>query len=86
MRELETLLLTMTAHGKPNLSLTSTGWHCGVDMTVPHTGVAVTVRSEFNHITPLEAAQACMDRIRAIGATEARERALSAKAEGIGHG
>lgn len=72
MADLETLLLTMTAHGKPSVTLTSRGWHCGVDMTVPHTGVAVSVRSGFDHLTPLEAAQVCMDRIHAVASKNAR--------------
>lgn len=72
MADLETLLLAMTAHGKPAVSLTTSGWHCRVEMTVPHVGVGVTVTSEYRHVTPLEAAQTCMDRIRAVASNSPR--------------
>lgn len=60
---LESLLDAMSRYGKPGVSMENRGWHCRCEMHVASEGTSFTVRSEFDHKTPLIAAQLCMERI-----------------------
>lgn len=61
--DLETMLMRLAAIGRPALSqMAEGGWHCRFEYPAPE-GVTAMVRSEFNHRTPQEALQCCIDRL-----------------------
>jgi hypothetical protein len=60
---LEEHLEHMKYYGKPRVSLISNGWYCTVEMNTNTTGTSFDVKSEFDHLTPVEAAKQCHERI-----------------------
>jgi len=57
------LLAELTAIGRPRLSRMNSGlWHCSIQFPAPE-GVTAEVCSEFNHSSPDEALQCCIDRL-----------------------
>ncbi len=66
MADLEQILLHLCRFGRPRLSRMDRGWHCWVSMHVQAVGAAVEIKSEFDHATPLESAQVCLDRVQAV--------------------
>lgn len=80
MADLEAVLLQLTRHGNPRLSLHDTGWHCRIDMHVAAAGAQFTVASDFNQVTPLSAAEQCAER------SDAMLRGFSDGTKAITHG
>lgn len=66
MDDLEQLLLRLNQFGSPSVSRMRGGWYCVVEMFVQAKGAKVDIKSEFNHSTPTEAAQICLDRVSAV--------------------
>ena len=60
---LEKKLAFLALYGRPRLAKLDEGWHCRLDVLVSGTGVEFSVMSEYNHPTPAEAAQCCMERL-----------------------
>lgn len=61
--DLETMLMSLAAIGRPVLSKMDKGnWHCSFDYPAPE-GVTAQCRSRFDHSTPHEALQCCIDRL-----------------------
>lgn len=71
---LKDVLLDLAKWGKPRVGQygsTHSGWHCWVEVNVTPVGVKFEAKSDFNHATPLEAAQVCrknlLAAVKAIG-------------------
>lgn len=61
--DLENMLMQLAAIGQPSLSKRDTGfWHCCFDYPAPE-GVTAQCRSQFDHLSPQEALQCCIDRL-----------------------
>jgi hypothetical protein len=62
---LEAVLMDLTKYGKPRVSCQDgMTWYCAVDVFVTGTGIDFKVASDFQQITPLNAAQQCHERLR----------------------
>jgi hypothetical protein len=66
MAELEQVLLHLNQFGQPRLSRMDAGWYCACEMFVSAAGADVKIKSEFNHTTPTQAAQVCLERVSAV--------------------
>lgn len=66
MNTLEKTLIDLSRYGNPRVSRLDSGWHASIDMHVNATGAKFEVRSEFGHKTPIDAANECADRVKAI--------------------
>lgn len=64
--DLQDVLYRLETYGKPRLSRMEGGWSVTVDMNTEPKGASFTVRSEFDHATPMEAATECLARIRSM--------------------
>ena len=66
--DLESMLVAMAKHGRPNILQMSDGaWYCTVDMHVSATGAKFSIASEFHgNVTPVAAARQCAERIDAM--------------------
>ena len=61
---LEETLVYLSRYGKPRIgSYSSPGWHCCVEMFVTGKGIAFEVKSDFGHMTPMDAARCCQQRL-----------------------
>jgi hypothetical protein len=60
---LEELLNDLCMFGQPKLFRMEKGWHCFVDMHVPHAGSSFKVASDFDHVSAMNAAMECRSRI-----------------------
>lgn len=60
---LESFLIALSAYGDPNLLKQSEGWYVGIKMHTASLGASFTIRSDFDHKTPLEAAIECRKRM-----------------------
>ena len=61
---LEEILAELCKYGEPILHKLDDGWICRVDFFVTGAGVQFKVGSDYDHPTPLEAAQVCFDRVK----------------------
>jgi len=73
---LEELLNELCGFGRPKLFRMDTGWHCFVDMHVPHAESSFKVASEFDHISAMNAAMECRSRIGEMLKTYAEQSKL----------
>lgn len=60
---LEEILVELLNYGHPRVSHLKGGWYCHVEMNTNTVGSKFDVASEFNHPTPLSAANECRERI-----------------------
>lgn len=60
---LEEILSTMQRVGSPRLGCMNNEWYCACDMHITTPGGTFTVRSDYNHISPVSAARECLQRV-----------------------
>jgi len=65
---LESMLAEMQRSGKPVLGMYGDDgtWSCKVCMHVAAVGAEFTVRSDYKHLSPMDAAAECLERMRAV--------------------
>lgn len=65
MKTLDEILANLQRFGKPRLGIYGGDglWSCKVEMFVSGLGLSFDVRSEYDHATPLEAAEVCEKRM-----------------------
>ncbi len=58
-------LQELSRHGYPRLmQMNDNGWYCAVDMKVTAAGATFQVKSEYDHESPDQAANQCVQRMR----------------------
>ena len=66
MASLEDILDEMSDYGKPRLlRMDKLTWYASLDVFVTGSGIAFKIDSEMHHAKPKDAAQECLDRMRA---------------------
>lgn len=60
--ELLDALLDLEKYGLPRLGKFGSSWNCAVEMNTVHLGAQFTIRSEFDHRSPVTAALQCLER------------------------
>lgn len=49
--------------GQPRLSFITDGWHANIKMHVGAVGAEFTIKSDFNHQSPIAALDVCIERM-----------------------
>lgn len=60
---LEQVLCEMTKYGKPRISYIGDGWFSTIEMNTNSKGVSFEVKSDFNHVSPVNAVIECRSRM-----------------------
>ena len=64
INDLNKLLIEMMKYGKPRVSCVGQGeWFCSIDMWITGVEIEFSIKSDFKHKTPLEAAFVCANRM-----------------------